>query len=977
MVTYYRLKKMKTKWLLFLLLVVQGIAWGQTAGQEAGVDCRLLVDGQLLEQTVLSPTGDTVIWDADMQALPIGLHHVIAQVLHQDADGIATTVQFESFFFRAVTPEEVAAHHIVATCYIDDELFKQETLDATGGVTDWNLDMTSVPVGLHQIKIFAVDHYGSLTHTDFYQSFFYRIPANEDEATHHVEATCYIDGQLFKQETFDVLGSITDWNLDMSSLPEGLHQISVVVMDHYGTMTRSDRYDSFFYRVPMPTDDIGFIGYDVWANDEHQGHADVSPRQIVYMLDTTLTVTEQEFRSMSFHFAVEDGVPVVYAQNDLWVMFHDASGKAANAYGSYTDIRTRSEVTDLTLLRPGETVSMQRPGKNLIKWFIVEALTGDSVMFKTDKACTWQLFSPSGEELYRASDAQATEWGGTLAPEDGTYYVAVHDMSVSGNELSISYKHVDGQFAIDEADWAILQAFYAQYGNGCFTWDLSDNNNVRGLEGVSVALRHVVEIRLPDCGLEGAFPTVLLELDELRLLDLSQNALSGEAAEDIAHYCAQHDSLSSRVQELYLSYNDFSGNVGALASQFAELTVLDVANNHFNEVSPAVPSRVTLSIDYQRIAPVNGDISHGMDAFVASIPAICYYNHRHGDQFTTIQAQLADTVQNPYWNMNLDISDGSCTQFLSDPSNNVYRGANGQDIIVYTFMTSGTVWNNKQLLNAVFSFAMGDANLNGEVDIDDLRTIINRIFTPSSNMAFNFTASNHYPDNILNVQDVVGQVNLLLSANPVEPNGNLMRMPVQDEQLPTASLYWSDGVLYLNSQVPVAAIDIINAAQGSIHWNLDALGMIVSKVSTAQGEHAVIYSLGDALIPAGVTPLATTAMPVQGVVWAKMTDEDAQGIPVRLNDAVVTGIQEVNQDMVNCRYESGKLVIDSGEQLRDVDVLICTVDGRVIHQAQFSRMECGETAIDVRDIIDANRYCIVVVRSAGQVIATQKLTQIR
>lgn len=806
------------------------------------------------------------------------------------------------------------------------------------------------------------------------------LPEAVDKLTHGVDIICYIDGNLFKQEAFNVADGIADWEFDMSILPEGLHQISVIVMDHYGTMTRSDRFDSFFYRVPNPTDDNGIIGYDVWANDEHQGHVDVSPQQIVYMLDTTLTVTEQEFRSTSFRFAVEDGVPVIYAQNDLWVMFHDASGKAANVYGSYSDIRTRIEVTDLTLLRPGETVSMQRPGKNLIKWFKVEALTGDSVMLKTDKACTWQLFSPSGEELYSASDAQAKKWGGALAPEDGTYYVAVHDMSVSGNKLSISYKHVDGQFALDETDWAILQAFYNQYGNGNFTWDLTDNNNVRGLEGVSIALRHVVEIRLPNRGLEGTFPTMLLDLDDLRLLDLSQNALSGEVAEDIAQYCAQHDSLSSRLQELYLSYNDFSGNVGALASQFADLTVLDVANNHFNEVSPAVPSGVNLSINYQRLPPVNGDISHGMDAFVASIPAICYYNLYHQSQSKSIQVQLADTVQNPYWYMNLGISNGNCTQNASNSSNNVYRGANGQEIIVYTFMTGGTgssALSNKQLLSAVFSFAMGDADLNGEVDVNDLQAIINRIVATNTTMAINFTASNHYPDDILNVQDVVGQVNLLLSANPVEPNGNLMRMPVQDDQSPTASLYWNDGVLYLNSPVPVAALDIVNAVGGKIHWDLEQLGMIVSTASTAQGEHAVIYSLGNAQIPAGITPLATTASPQQGIVFAKLSDEEAQGIPVRLNDATVTGVQETFIDQVTCRWEGGNLNIYSGELLNDVNVTVYSIDGRVVYETHLPQLEGVTNATDLNGIIEKGSYYIVVVRSAGQVIARQKLTQTR
>lgn len=804
------------------------------------------------------------------------------------------------------------------------------------------------------------------------------VAASVSEATHRVEIMCYIDDALFRQESLTVDSGMEEWLLDMNDLPEGLHSIKILMTDETSPGSVMSCYNSFFYHMPNSVEDSGFIAYDIWVNQEHLSHAEITPRQEVYMLDSDLTVSEQEIRSMSFHFAVEDGVPVVYAQNDLRVMFQDASGKSANAYGSYTDTRTRQEVADLTLLRPGENTWMQKPTNNVIKWYKVEALTGDSVFFKTDKACTWQLFSPSGEELYRASDAQAKEWGGVLAPEDGTYYVAVHDMSESGNWLYISYKHIDGQFALDETDWAILQAFYAQYGNGNFTWDLSDNNNVRGLEGVSIALRHVVEISLPNRGLEGAFPTMLLGLNDLRVLDLSQNALSGEVAEDIAQYCAQHDSLSSRVQELYLSYNDFSGNVGALASQFADLTALDVTSNCFNEVSPAVPSSVALGIEYQHLPPLNGDISHGMDALVASIPPICYYNHSTQSQSTdlTIQMQLVDSVQNAVWWMNQYISDGNCTPGGSSSSQSIYRGANGQDIIVFTYVyiPSGS-WSNYQLFSAVFSFAMGDANVDGEVDIDDLQTIINHIFY--SGQDINFTASNHYPDDIINVQDVVGQVNLLLSANPVEPNGSLLRIPVQDDQQSLASLYWSDGVLYLNSPVPVAALDIVNAVGGKIHWDLEQLGMIVSTASTAQGEHAVIYSLGNAQIPAGITPLATTASPQQGIVFAKLSDEEAQGIPVRLNDATVTGVQETFIDQVTCRWEGGNLNIYSGELLNDVNVTVYSIDGRVVYETHLPQLEGVTNATDLNGIIEKGSYYIVVVRSAGQVIARQKLTQTR
>ncbi len=955
---------MRTKLFLFLFLMMACIARGQTVSQVTGYDCRLIVDGQVLKQRALSPAGGKVTWNADMLDLPIGLHHVTAQVLRHETEG-ASTMQFESFFYRIPVNEEEITHHIEATCYIDDNLYEQTTMSTTGGFINWNLDVSALPVGLHTMKVLIVDCYGSMTSTDCYQSFFYRI-ATEEGITHQVNADIYIDGELFQQESLQVDGGMSEWMLDVNELPDGLHDIKVLLTDETNHGTSTARYDSFFYRVPTLDDNVGIIGYDYWVNQEYQGHVDVSPRQVVYLMDTLLTVPEQEIRSTSFHFAVEDDVPVIYAQNYLWVMFHDVSGKNANAWKAFTDIRTRREVTGITLLSPGETAAMNRPAENEIKWYKVEALAGDTVLFKTDKACTWQLFSPTGEELYSAEGNPAKEWGGVRTSEDGTYYVAVHDMTVSGSTLNISYKHVDGQFELTVNDWEILKSFYTKYGNGNFTWNLSNRFNIRNVEGVNIAMGHVVSIELPGKGLQGGFPSMLLGLEQLRVLDLSHNGLNGAIADQIAQYLAQLDTLNTSVQVLNLAFNDFTGNVGALASHFAALTTLDVSGNRFNEISPAVASRVALNINDQRLAAVNGDLSQGMDAVYASIPAICYYHHPSQGQSSSLRAQLTDSTQSPLWKLFVTPNNGNYTLSASGD----YYGANGQDIDIFTTVT-GNSWTNHQSLDAIFSFAQGDANLSGNVDVTDLQAIINRIFN-SYNNPFNYTASNLHVDNVLNVQDIVGEVNVLLAQ---APGRSPRRVAGQEDQSPLASLYWSDGVLYLNSPVPVAAIDIVSNVDRAIRWKVDDLGMIVSTTRNEQGEHTVIYSLGDALIPAGIIPIATTTSQWQAIVAAKLSDADAQEIPVSFADAP-SGLNEIISNKVSCQWENGRLNIISGEPFSNVDVTIYGIDGRVIYETHLPQLENGRTAIDVQSMIERNSYYFIVIRSSGQMIARQKITLI-
>ena len=152
----------------------------------------------------------------------------------------------------------------------------------------------------------------------------------------------------------------------------------------------------------------------------------------------------QPIRSSSFQFEVENGKPVIYAKNDFNAYFYDASHRYANVHKQFVDRNVKQEVTDVTLLESGVREITEKPAENTIKWYKVTAEKGDSLQFKLDRAASIQLFSPSGEELYEVSGAEATNWGGCHAEEDGTFYVALHDVTAQqGSTISIDYEHID------------------------------------------------------------------------------------------------------------------------------------------------------------------------------------------------------------------------------------------------------------------------------------------------------------------------------------------------------------------------------------------------------------------------------------------------------------------------------------------------------------------------------------------------------
>ena len=80
--------------------------------------------------------------------------------------------------------------------------------------------------------------------------------------------------------------------------------------------------------------------------------------------------------------------------------------------------------------------------ENSIVWYAVNAKKDNEILVKTSQAATLQIFSPSGEEVYAATEDKSLEYGGLTVEEEGTYYIALHDVTGNaGNLMTFSYQH--------------------------------------------------------------------------------------------------------------------------------------------------------------------------------------------------------------------------------------------------------------------------------------------------------------------------------------------------------------------------------------------------------------------------------------------------------------------------------------------------------------------------------------------------------
>lgn len=253
---------------------------------------------------------------------------------------------------------------------------------------------------------------------------------------------------------------------------------------------------------------------------------------------------------------------------------------------------------------------------------------------------------------------------------------------------------------------------------------------------------------------------------------------------------------------------------------------------------------------------------------------------------------------------------------------NVYREKSGQELCVTSSgiqtLTPGSYFKVR------FYFGDGDVNLDGFADVTDLQKVINYIFEYGSTAhIFAWHAANLADDDdIINVQDVVGVVDVLLKQTPEDMSAaretlsnrrKMMAMLeneyVEDEEETSAFIFVSDEGLSISCEREVAALDLV-VSQDIDFTELKRLGFVVSRAQMANGkEHVVAYSLGGAVIPAGEHIIGTDTAG-KTIIAATLADIESERINTVINNGA-TGIEiaDGDSDDGGIRYDlSGRIV---------------------------------------------------------------------
>lgn len=366
----------------------------------------------------------------DASALLDGLHTVHYQVVC--SDGTITSAYSAIFMRMSVSSESSAAKSI--RYWFDDE---QEATDIaiTNGIQ--TLDASHLLDGLHTVHYQLIDDKG-FSATPMSSIF---LKTTVGVATTAQKLRYWFDDNS-DVKTTDVAGGTQ--SIDVSGLLTGLHTLHYQLVDDQGYVCApvSGLFLKQYDKIVESGENV-ITQYMYWMNENSADNkkVKVDNPSSPYQLITLLPMIKAPIRSSSFHFEAKDGEPTIYAKNDLHIRFEDAAGYWVDDARSFVDYSVSEAVTDADVLKNIQTFT--RPEENGIKWFKFEAAPGDTIAFKSSQATSIQVFAPSGEEIYSASGDKSVKYGGAHTWENGTYYVAVHDVTGSKTSVTLDYMHMD------------------------------------------------------------------------------------------------------------------------------------------------------------------------------------------------------------------------------------------------------------------------------------------------------------------------------------------------------------------------------------------------------------------------------------------------------------------------------------------------------------------------------------------------------
>lgn len=401
----------------------------------------------------------TGIYTLDVSELIDGLHTIHYQV--KGSDGMASYIA-SSLFFKtgnSLGPETDKASKLMY--WFDDETAVQN-VDMVQGVQ--MLDVSGLTEGLHTLHYQVLCNNGQITPA--MSSLFMRMSSDVETAVAK-SLRYWFDDDATTMATTSVAGGTQ--TLDVSSIPVGLHTLNYQLIDCDGKVgiPMTGIFFKTFDKV-LAEGKNRVTKYQYWLNTNSvvMQTVELASAANPYTLIALLPMQKEPIQSSQFHFEMTNDVPTIYAKNTLHVRFFDAQNYFSDESKLFLDYSVKQEVEPVGELQ--KTQTFPKVAENDIRWYTMQSAPGDTAAFRMSQPATLQVFAPSGKEVFNTSESTSVQWGGIHTWEDGTYYVAVHDVTGSKSNMTLDYMHMD---KYDVVEWDV----HTVGNGGCSTITFKGN----------------------------------------------------------------------------------------------------------------------------------------------------------------------------------------------------------------------------------------------------------------------------------------------------------------------------------------------------------------------------------------------------------------------------------------------------------------------------------------------------------------------
>ena len=246
---------------------------------------------------------------------------------------------------------------------------------------------------------------------------------------------------------------IVQLDLDMSTLCEGVHTLSVQTEDSYGR--KSSPITRYFIVPGVEYADNKISAYEYWFNRGDRVRVEIDPENPFELKEKVIEIVDVIPNKIPDDYRFDVATKTAWCNDDVYfgMQIFDLLGNATPAIMSDTFAMEVPVKVNFMQLSSGVEENFEVPQLGFIKGFCMNAEVGDSIEWEISPECTLDLFSENGEKITYKNQFfdNGNKWC-RIKTETSVTYALVHSANPLINDMSVKCTQIKSSGLADIED---------------------------------------------------------------------------------------------------------------------------------------------------------------------------------------------------------------------------------------------------------------------------------------------------------------------------------------------------------------------------------------------------------------------------------------------------------------------------------------------------------------------------------------------